>query len=87
MAHQHLDFCLTPSIEFTRRNEITFSLMDAIKCPISIEISDNMIIFKHQYYDQCSFDKHERAEKILNQRRVRQGLIEQDEIRLKDSWT
>ena len=87
MAHQHLDSRLTPNINFTRHDEITFSLMDAIKCPISMDISDNMIIFNHQYYDRHSFDCHERAKTILNQRCVRERLIEQDEIRLKDPRT
>ena len=61
--------------------------MDAIKYPISMEISEKMIIFYHQYYDQVSFDKHERNETIINKRRVRERLIEPDAICLKDPRT
>ena len=71
MAHLHLDYRLTPNIDSTRRDETTFALMDATKCPISMEISQKMIIFNHQYYDQVSFEKHERNETIINKRRVR----------------
>ena len=53
-----------------------------------MEISDNMIIFNHQYYNDCqSFDCYERAETILNQRRVRTGATIQNQICLKDSRT
>lgn len=58
MQHQDLDSRLTPNIDYTRRDEITFSLMDCITCPISMEITDHMIIFNHQYYDRTSFDSH-----------------------------
>ena len=87
MQHQDLDSRLTPNIDYTRRDKITFSLMDAITCPISMEITDHMIIFNHQYYDRTSFDIHRGAETLLNERRVRSGTIRQDEIRLKDPRT
>ena len=70
MAHRHLDTRLTPNIEYTRRDEITFSLIDAIKCPISLEITDQMILFNNQFYDRQNFDSHRGAETRLNQVRV-----------------
>ena len=87
MSHRHLDARLTPNIDFTRRDEITFSLLDAIKCSISMEIYKNMIIFNHQYYDHCCFDRYERIENTRNHRRVSQGEIELDKMSLKDPRT
>ena len=87
MAYLQLNSRLTPNIDFTRRDEITFFLMDTIKCRISMEIPQNMIIFNHQYYNRICFDKHERNENTLNHRRVRQEQIEPDKMRLKDLRT
>ena len=64
MALQQLDSRLTPEIDFTRHDEITFSLLDAITCPIRLEITDEMIIFNHQYYDQV-FSIDMRGPKLL----------------------
>ena len=61
--------------------------MNAIKCPISMEIFQNMIIFNHQYYDRICFDRHERNKNTLNHRRARHGRIEADKMRLKDPRT
>ena len=66
MALQQLDSRLTPEIDFTRRDEITFSLLDTITCPIRLERTNDMIIFNHQYYDQVCFNRHERDETTHN---------------------
>ena len=79
MAHLQLDSRLTSNMDFTRRYEITFSLLDCIECPICMEISNEMTIFNHQYYDKRSFDRHERAKTTRNHNRL--------EIRLKDPRT
>ena len=76
MAHPDLDSRLTPNIDYTRRDEITFSLMDAIKCPISLEISDKMILFNNQFYDCDNFDSHRTSETSLNERRLRRGELD-----------
>ena len=66
MSLQQLDSRLTPEIDFTCRDEITFSLLDAISCPIRLERTDDLIIFNHQYYNQVCFDRHERADTSHN---------------------
>lgn len=58
MAFLNLDSFLSPDINYTRRDEITFSLLDVIKCLISLEITNNMIIFNHQIYDRATFERH-----------------------------
>ena len=68
MSFQQLDSRLTQDVDFTPRDEITFSLLDIVTCPIRMEITDTMIIFNYQYYDQVCFDKHERSEAVHNQK-------------------
>ena len=43
-----------------------------------------MIIFNHQYYDKKYFYRHERTETTCNHNRVRERMIEPNEMRLKD---
>ena len=75
MANPDLESRLTTTIDYTRRDEITFSLMDTIKCPISLDISNNMVLFNHQFYDRPNFDSHHTSETRLNERRVQSGEI------------
>ena len=71
MANPDLDSRLTTTIDYTCRDEITFSLMDTIKCSITLDISDNMTLFNHQFYDCANFDSHRTSENRLNERSVR----------------
>ena len=50
---------LTPGVAFTRHDEITFSLLDVVTCPIRMEITSNMIMFNYQYYDKFCFKQHD----------------------------
>ena len=87
MSHPDLDSPLNAAIDYTRRDEITFSLMDTIKCPISLDYSENMVLFNHQFYDRTNFDSHRSSETRLNERRIRLGQISRDGARLKDPRT
>ena len=58
----NLDDRLTPAIDYTRRDEIIFSLVNIITCPIVLEATDDMVIFNHHFYDRNAFDQHRRNE-------------------------
>jgi len=87
MALSNLDQRIIPSLEYTRRDEITFSLLGIIECPIIIGTSDNMIIFNHQFYDREAFDKHRRFEQIAQERLIASDYIEREDARLLDPRT
>ena len=79
MAQHNLDFRLSSNIDYTHRDEITFSLLDVIKCPIALETTDNMIIFNHQFYNRETFEQHCRNETSR--------VLDHTETRLKDPRT
>ena len=58
MDESHLDIHLIDHIDYSRRDEIVFGLMDVIKCPILLGSSDTMVIFNNQFYDRNAFEQH-----------------------------
>ena len=76
MALSNLDNCLFPGVNFTHWDEITFDLVDIIKCPILLESSGNMVIFNQQFYDRESFDSHQRMEQTNEERSIRRGDVD-----------
>ena len=87
MALSNLDQRIIPSLEYTRRDEITFSLLGIIECPIIIGTSDNMVIFNHQFYDREAFDKHRRFEQIGQDNLIARGRMNREDARLLDPRT
>ena len=86
MALSNLNNCLFPGVDFTCRDEITFDLVDIMKCPILLESSGDMVIFNQQFYDRESFDSHRRMEQTDDERRIRRGDVDHVS-RLKDPRT
>ena len=68
MSIQQLNIRLTPAVDYTRRDEITFSLLDVVTCPIKMEITSNMILFNHQFYDQRTWKSHDDSEARNNRK-------------------
>ena len=73
MGESPLHIRLVDSIDYTRRDEITFGLMDVIKCSILLRSSETMFIFNDQFYDREAFDRHCLNENARNQRQMNSG--------------
>ena len=52
----NLDDHFIPSINYTRRDQIIYDLMETIKCPITLDISDDPVLFNYQFYNRAAFD-------------------------------
>ena len=87
MSNITLNTRLTPTIDYTRRDEIIFDIMDMIKCPIYLDTTDDMIIFNHQFYDNDSFGQHRHNESQRNNSRRRSGYRRAEDYCLKDPRT
>ena len=66
MNESHLDIPLVDNIDYTRRDEIVFGLMDVIKCPILLDTSERMVIFNDWLYDREAFEHHRNNENQRN---------------------
>ena len=80
------DVLVNPPLAYTRRDEVITSLMDQVKCPITLDTSDTMIIFNDQLYDSDAFEQHRLHEQSQNQRRLDSGY-DSSYCRLKDPRT
>jgi len=87
MAASNLDTRIIPLLDFTRRDEITFSLLDIIECPIILGTSKDMIIFNHQFYDREAFQKHRTTEQVSQDNLIARGRLDRADARLKDPRT
>ena len=62
-----------PAYDYTNHDVIVESLLDIVKCPIAIEVSDLMILFNDQCYDVLQFDQYKADEYTRNQIRTSSG--------------
>ena len=74
----------TSGVHFEINDEVMDSLLDIIKCPISIESKNWTIFCNDQCYDWISFDQHNTSELTTNRHRIKSGCVASD-LRLKDS--
>ena len=51
-----LDTRLVLEINFTVKDDAILALVDMAKCPIALDISNEMIIFNNQCYDREIFE-------------------------------
>ena len=87
MVVSNLDTRIIPLLEYTRRDEIIFSLLDIIKCPIIIGTSEDMVIFNHQFYDREAFQRHRTTEQVSQDNLIARGRLDREDARLKDPRT
>ena len=87
MSNSTLNTHLTPSINYTRRDEIIFNIMDFIKCPILLDTTNEMIIFNHQFYNKDSFNQHHHNKTKRNRCQSSSGYNNEADVRLKDPRT
>ena len=73
MEESHLNIPLIDNIDYTRRDEIVFGLMDVIKCPVMLDTTERMVIFNDQLYDREAFEHHRTNEAQRNTRRLNSG--------------
>ena len=73
MSVNNLNSRLIENIDYTLRDEIIFDIMDVMKCPITLETHDDMVIFNHQFYDRLSFNNYRQTEVSRNQRSLSSG--------------
>ena len=64
---------LDPAFDYTNHDVIVETLLDVIKCPIALEISDMMIVFNDQCYDVILFDGYKADEYVKSKRRTDSG--------------
>ena len=64
---------LDPAFDYTNHDVIVETLLDVITCPISIDISDMMIVFNDQCYDVILFDGYKKDEYEKSQRLTSSG--------------
>ena len=69
----NLDDRVVPSIDYIRHDQIICDLMDIIKCPITIDISEDPVLFNNQFYDRIVFDTFRAGEYERNTQAIVNG--------------
>lgn len=49
---------IVPKLDFTLHDDTVLSLVDMVKCPIALEVTDNIIIVNNNCYDRPNFEKY-----------------------------
>ena len=87
MSSESLDKRLVPSIDYTRCDDANFALLDILKYPISLDISENMVIFNDQLYCNDTFENHNYTENACNRCLLARGYTCTDSHMLKVPWS